>query len=104
MTPHIRILVASIALFLMAVTPLQAAQVLFTPTLFLSEEYTDNVDLDPDNEIDDFITTAGLTLTGEILGRTAGLELTYMPSYSIYQDNTDYDSWRHEASLIPGRK
>jgi hypothetical protein len=61
--------------------------------------YTDNIDLDPKNEEEDFITTAGLTLSGQILGRTAGIELNYSPSYNKYENNEDYDSWRNEASL-----
>jgi opacity protein-like surface antigen len=99
MPTHTKIIVTATALFLATATPLKSAQILFTPTLFLSEEYTDNIDLDPDNEVEDYITTAGLTLTGEVLGRTAGLELNYSPSYSKYEDNKDYDSWRHEASI-----
>jgi hypothetical protein len=98
MTPH-KIFAATIILLLSTVPSLNAAQILFTPSLFLSEEYTDNVDLDPENEKEDYITTAGLTLNGQILGRRAGLELNYSPSYSKYENNEDYDSWRHEASL-----
>jgi hypothetical protein len=99
MPTHTKIIVTATALFLAAATSLKSAQILFTPSLFLSEEYTDNVRLDPDNEVEDYITTAGLVLTGEIFGRTAGLELNYSPSYSKYENNEDYDSWRHEASL-----
>lgn len=97
MTKTVFVLV--IALSLSAIQTPQAAQVLFTPTLFISEEYTDNVDLDPENEVEDYITRAGLILNGQILGHTAGLELNYSPSYNKYRDNEDYDSWRHEASL-----
>jgi uncharacterized protein (PEP-CTERM system associated) len=47
-------------ILLFATNPsLQAAQILFTPSLSLTEEYTDNIDLDPENEKEDFITTAG---------------------------------------------
>jgi hypothetical protein len=76
-----------------------AAQVLFTPSLTLSEEYTDNLFMTPDNETDEYITTAGLGLTGQVIWRTAGLELNYSPSYIKHDDNDDNDSWRHSASL-----
>lgn len=99
MIPKKIIFAITIVLFLTTIQTLHAAQINFTPTLLLSEEYTDNVDLDPENEEEDYITTAGLALTGEILGRTAGLELSYLPTYSTYENNESYDSWRHEASL-----
>jgi hypothetical protein len=99
MPTHIKIIVTATALFLAAATPLKSAQILFTPTLFISQEYTDNIELDPNNEVEDYITTTGLILNTEIIGRTAGIELNYSPSYNKYQDNEDYDSWRHEASL-----
>ena len=78
---------------------LHAAQVLFTPTLNLSEEYTDNLFLSSDNEVDDFTTRLGLGLTGRVLWRTAGVELNYTPTYNKYADNSDFDYWRHSASF-----
>ena len=83
-----------------AVNP-YAARVNFTPELFVSEEYTDNLflDYDDDAKVDDFITTAGLSLTLEVLGQTDGLEVNYTPSYSTFADNDDLDYWRHSARL-----
>lgn len=89
-----------IVLTLMSVTSLNAAQILFTPTLTLSEEHTDNLFLTPDNETDDFITHYGLDLSGRMLWRTAGLEIDYNPSYNTFVDNSDLDYWRHAASLL----
>jgi hypothetical protein len=89
----------AICLLLCHVTSLQAAQVLFSPGLVLSEEYTDNLFLDSQGEEYDFTTTAGVDLTGQILWRTAGIELRYNPTYEFYQENDDLNSWRHEAGL-----
>jgi hypothetical protein len=89
----------ALCLLVSSVTSLQAAPVLFTPSLVLSEEYTDNLFLDSQNEENDFITSAGLDLTGQILWRTAGIELRYNPAYEFYQENDDLNSWRHEASF-----
>lgn len=91
--------ILSTALVLMSASTIYAAQVLFTPTLTLTEEYTDNLFLTPDNEVDDFITTAGIGLNGQVLWRTAGLELNYNPSYNKFADNSELDYWRHLASL-----
>lgn len=74
-----------------------AAQFNFTPSATVSEEWNDNIYLDPEDEESDFITTLGIGLQGEILWRTAGLQLNYAPSRSWYRDNGDQDFWRHEA-------
>jgi hypothetical protein len=75
-----------------------AAQINFTPSITVSEEYNDNIFLDPEDEEDDFITTIGVGLQGEILWRTAGIQLNYAPSKSWYKDNDDQDFWRHLAT------
>ena len=75
----------------------QAAQVNFLPELILSQTYSDNIFLDPENEEDDFITAVGVSLTGEVLWPTAGLELNYTPSYNWYAQNSEEDYWRHAA-------
>jgi opacity protein-like surface antigen len=75
-----------------------SAQINFTPSMTASEEYNDNVELDPDNETSDNITTVGIGLEGEILWRTAGIQMTYEPSKVWYQDNDEWDYWRHLAS------
>lgn len=78
-----------------------AAQINFTPELILTEEYTDNLFLEPDDGLieKDFITTVGINLTAEVLARTAGLEINYSPSYSFFDENDYLDYWRHYAGL-----
>lgn len=85
----------------LSITNAWAVQFNLTPQLTISEEYTDNLFLDSDeeNKVDDFITTTGLSLTGEALWRTAGLEINYSPSYHEYSDNDFLNYWRHEAFL-----
>jgi hypothetical protein len=94
-----RLIVCMISLLACNISSLQAAQVLFTPALVLSEEYTDNLFLDYQDKVYDFTTSAGLDLTGQILWRTAGIELNYSPTYNSFQENNDLSYWRHEASL-----
>lgn len=76
----------------------ESAQLNFTPVLTASEEYNDNIFLTPDNEKDDFITRTTFGGTLEWLGRTAGLELTYLPSYEWYNDYSEYDGWTHDLA------
>ncbi len=94
-----RVFALFLALFLGNISTLHAAQVLFTPAIIAREEYTDNLYLDDQNEEDDYITVAGLDLAGQVLGRTAGLELSYIPTYNSFANNDHLDYWRHEASL-----
>ena len=77
----------------------QAAQVNFLPELNVSQTYSDNIFLDPEDEEDDFITAVGVSLTGEVLWPTAALELNYTPSYNWYAQNSEEDFWRHAARL-----
>jgi hypothetical protein len=94
-----RLIACAIILLVCNISTLQAAQVLFAPTLVLSEEYTDNLFLDSQDEVYDFTTVAGLNLNGQLLWRTAGIELSYSPTYHSFQENNELSYWRHEAGL-----
>jgi hypothetical protein len=65
----------------------------------VSEEYTTNVFLDPDNEEDDFITIISAGLTAELMGANKGIALSYDPSYVYYKEFDENNSWRHLAIL-----
>ena len=71
----------------------------FTPRISVSEEYTDNLDLDASNEKEDFITTVSPGFTLDIDARSSGLSVSYDAGYSFYDEYDEYDSWRHSASL-----
>jgi opacity protein-like surface antigen len=73
-----------------------SAQLNFTPVMTVSEEYNDNIFLTSDNEEDDFITRVSLGGTLELLGRTSGAELTYLPAYEWYNDYSELDGWTHD--------
>jgi hypothetical protein len=92
-----RALFATVVILVLALAPCAySAQLNFTPVMTVSEEYNDNIFLAPDNEEDDFITRVSLGGTLELLGRTAGAELTYLPSYEWYNDFDDFDGWTHD--------
>ena len=91
-----RALFATVVILVLALaTCAYSAQLNFTPVMTVSEEYNDNIFLAPDNEEDDFITRVSLGGTLELLGRTAGAELTYLPAYEWYHDYDDFDGWTH---------
>ncbi len=92
-----RALFATVVILVLALPPCAfSAQLNFTPVMTVSEEYNDNIFLSPDNEEDDFITRATFGGTLELLGRTSGAELTYLPSYEWYNDFDDFDGWTHD--------
>jgi hypothetical protein len=74
-------------------------QYTFQPRASASEEYTSNVYLSHNDEKDDFITIASLGFTVAALGKTGGLELSYDPAYTKYQDFTENDTWRQDARM-----
>lgn len=87
-----------VALVLMLTPFAFSAQLNFTPVFTVSEEYNDNIFRAPDDEEDDFITRTTFGGTLELLGRTSGAELTYLPSYEWYDDFSEFDGWTHDLS------
>jgi hypothetical protein len=71
----------------------------FTPRLTINEEYTDNVDLTPDHEEYDWVTSVSPGATLEFAGRTAGLAVAYDPTYVMYSRFPENDTWRHRGSV-----
>ncbi len=98
-------IILAIVLLISTATSINAAQMLFTPALTITERYSDNIYLVPDNEDDrvtkeeDYITAAGLNLIGQIVGRTARFELNYAPTYSSFANNSDLNFWRHAGRI-----
>ena len=75
----------------------------FTPGISLSETYDDNINLDPTNEIDDYITAVTPSIDLNILSENTDLTLYYAPSFVFYDENTENDTTRHLATLIWGQ-
>lgn len=98
---RIRFVVLSLVVVLgLLATRAGAVQVNFTPSVIVTEEYTDNLFLAPTDEEDDWLTITSLGLALDILGRTAGLQLNYTPSYVWYADFSELDGWRHSADAL----
>jgi hypothetical protein len=91
-------------------SPTNGYQLTFHPRISFGVEYTDNVRLDPDNigEISeplglepesDFIFVTAPGFTTEMLGERNGLSLSYDFGYSMYDELSNRDSWRHYLDL-----
>ena len=75
-----------------------AAQVTFTPSITGSEEYNDNIFLDPEDEESDYITGVEVGSLMEIRWRTAGIQLNYAGGRFWYRDNDEENYWRSLGS------
>ena len=95
----IKYILCSILILLFTISSAYGIQYTFTPRASVSEQYTSNVFLSNDDEKDDFLTIASIGFTAAAFGKTGGLEVSYDPSYTMYQDFDENDTWRHDARL-----
>ena len=72
-------------------------QATFDPRISVGGEYTDNVFLTETFKEDDFITTITPGFDAKILGKTSGADISYDPSYAIYNTFDEFNGWRHKA-------
>ena len=92
------VLVQLLVIFSFFSEVLFAAQVNFTPSVTVSQEYNDNIFLESEDEKSDWITGAGIGIQGEILWRKAGFQLSNDYSRYWYRDKDEEDYWRNLAS------
>jgi len=67
--------------------------------LSLSEEYNDNLNLDSDNEEDDFITIITPGIQTSLGWQRTGFSAAYDLGYSIYNEHSENDSFRHHGEV-----
>lgn len=91
-------LIAISILFVVA-SHADAYQSTFTPSLSISEEYTDNVFLTENNEEYDYITSISPGFTFQIFEKRYGASLSYNPSYVHYDRFRENNTWRQNASF-----
>jgi hypothetical protein len=91
----------SILLLLAVYQPAAQAQhrFLFTPSLSVSEEYTDNLFLTNEDEESELITVITPRVAFSVEGRRFGWELSYAPGFSFYNEYDELNTVRHSASL-----
>jgi len=86
-------------MLLLSVSFAYGFQATFTPRIAVGEEYTDNYFLTDQNKEHEYITTISPGFTAQILGETKGVEISYDPSYAVYDKYTENDTWRHSAQF-----
>lgn len=67
--------------------------------LSLSEEYNDNIFLDKDDKVDDFITRVSPGIDLSVKGALSELLISYAPSFNIYAQESDLNNTSHSASV-----
>lgn len=75
-----------------------------TPSISVSGEYDDNIYLDPDDEVSDYITTVTPRLSLALVTQHTRLEAAYSPSFVWYNDEDENNTTRHEGSLRCGQQ
>ena len=75
-------------------------KIVFTPSISITGEYTDNVNLSDDDEESDYITIISPGFDLEISKTIRGVIISYEPGYSIYEKNASYNTWRHSAQFF----
>lgn len=76
-----------------------AAQVTVTPRISLEGYYDTNIDLDPNNEKDDYILVCSPGVTVSYFDERKGLDLDYELGITRYQDYSDNDITTHDATM-----
>ena len=87
------------ACFLFFASNVYAAVVTFVPRLSVSEEYTDNRDLDAEDEVEEISTIISPGFDQSFTGKSAGLDMSYTAGYVIYHKEDSDDVWRHDGAL-----
>lgn len=89
----------TILLILTSASFTMAAETTFSPRLTVKGEYTDNFYRSSENEEDEYITTVAPGATLALQGATAGLTLSYDPTYVSYSETEEDAKWRHYGVL-----
>ncbi len=93
-----------VSLFQFITFPGFSATVDFDPSLAISETYTDNLELDQTNPMEDWITLISPTFTAHLETETGELNFALKPEYSIYAAYPEYNTLRLSSSLSGGKK
>ncbi len=73
-----------------------------TPSVSVSEEYNDNIDLDASDEKSDYITRVSPGVMLSWLSRDSELSITYMPSFVWYAQETEDETITHSGTVALG--
>lgn len=71
-----------------------------TPSLTISEEYTDNVDQDATGEREEFITVISPRISLNMQEQRYQASFSYSPGFTLYHREEDSDTVRHNANAL----
>jgi hypothetical protein len=74
-----------------------------TPRISIQEQYDDNIDLKPDSEDSDWITTVSPGFLLELQSQKTTLELDYEAGFAFYAKDSARDTNRHRARFLWGQ-
>jgi hypothetical protein len=95
----LKVFLAAICTLFLTTSSIFGYQTTFTPILRANVDYTDNINQMPNNEESDTITTVSPGGTLDLSGESAGLTISYRPTYASYNKQTENDTWRHYGRL-----
>jgi hypothetical protein len=96
-----KLFLAAICFFFLTTSTSFGYNVTFLPRLSVQGEYSDNIFLEPNNNLkeDDYITTVTPGFTAKLVGKKGKATASYDPSYAFYNRFDDLNRWRHDARL-----
>ncbi len=71
----------------------------FVPSVYVSEDYTDNYDQTEFDKVEEFYTTYGIGLSLGFLQKNGKVLLNYNPEFKDYDKHDEEDAWEHNSSL-----
>jgi len=104
--PMARALIALLSIVAMTLFPIAAAgqtKATFTPRVSVSETYTDNVDLDSDNEESEWITVVSPGANVLFDRQKTDLALDYEAGFAFYAKDSSRDTIRHRGRISLGQ-
>ena len=91
-----------ISMFLLIASHAFGYQITFTPSLSISEEYSDNIYLTENNEEYDYTTSISPGFNFQVVEKRHGASLSCSPSYVHYDRFPENDTWRWQNVSFSG--
>jgi Putative beta-barrel porin 2 len=96
-----KIILGTIFTFFLTTSISFGYKAIFTPSIQVKGEYTDNILLTENSDLkkDDIITTVSPSFTADLIGKKGEAKFSYIPSYAFYDEFSEFNGWRHNANL-----
>jgi hypothetical protein len=95
----IKTLFPTLVLLLIATAAFAQYEYQLTPSIGIWEDYNDNIDAAPDNEVSDYLTGLTPGIDFDVLTQNTTFGLRYAPTFVFYKNNKQNNTTRHNADL-----